>query len=71
MTNNPQVALMGYTCSLQFEWAYIQWAIKVEEHVFKSVEAAIKSSLLPALFDAREIPLTTVILHHSQLEWEA
>eukprot|EP00957_Ditylum_brightwellii_P030865 2338724-Ditylum_brightwellii.AAC.1 len=57
MPNQPQVAFTGYACSLQFEWAYIQRAIEVEEQVFEPVEEAVNSHLLPALFDAHAIPL--------------
>eukprot|EP00957_Ditylum_brightwellii_P001000 79979-Ditylum_brightwellii.AAC.1 len=56
MPNNPQAAFAGYTCSLQFKWAYIQRTIKVEEQVYESVEDVINIALLPALFDACAIP---------------
>eukprot|EP00957_Ditylum_brightwellii_P026385 1995791-Ditylum_brightwellii.AAC.1 len=56
MLNQPQAAFSGYTHSLQFEWAYIQNAIEVEERFFEPVEEAVNSHLLPALFDAHKIP---------------
>eukprot|EP00957_Ditylum_brightwellii_P085361 6493886-Ditylum_brightwellii.AAC.1 len=52
MPNNPQAAFIGYACSLQFKWAYIQRTIKVKEQVFELVEDAINSTLLLALFKA-------------------
>eukprot|EP00957_Ditylum_brightwellii_P023946 1805748-Ditylum_brightwellii.AAC.1 len=56
MPNNPQAAFAGYARSLQFEWAYIQRTIEVEERVFEPVEDAINKTLLLALFEARSIP---------------
>eukprot|EP00957_Ditylum_brightwellii_P135755 10353211-Ditylum_brightwellii.AAC.1 len=56
MPSNPQAAFAGYVCSLQFEWAYIQRTIEVEEQVYERVEDVINKTLLPALFEACTIP---------------
>eukprot|EP00957_Ditylum_brightwellii_P019622 1480475-Ditylum_brightwellii.AAC.2 len=56
MPHQPQAAFAGYACSLQFEWAYIQRAIEVEERLFEPLEKAINYNLLPALFETNVIP---------------
>eukprot|EP00957_Ditylum_brightwellii_P132983 10139795-Ditylum_brightwellii.AAC.1 len=55
MPNNPQAAFAGYTRSLQFEWAYIQRTIEVEERVFEPFKDASNKMLLPALFKVSSI----------------
>eukprot|EP00957_Ditylum_brightwellii_P019482 1469984-Ditylum_brightwellii.AAC.1 len=55
MPHQPQAAFDGYARSLQFEWAYIQWAIEVEERLFDPLEKAINENLLPALFETNVI----------------
>eukprot|EP00957_Ditylum_brightwellii_P026742 2022643-Ditylum_brightwellii.AAC.1 len=56
IAHQPQVAFAGYVRSLQFECAYIQRAIEVEEHVFNPLEEAISSRLLTELFEAKQMP---------------
>mmetsp|Transcript_22405 Transcript_22405/g.32529 ORF Transcript_22405/g.32529 Transcript_22405/m.32529 type:complete len:147 (+) Transcript_22405:122-562(+) len=56
MPHQPQAAFAGYARSLQFEWAYIQRAIEVEERLFDPLEKAINDNLLPALFETNVIP---------------
>eukprot|EP00957_Ditylum_brightwellii_P034215 2593884-Ditylum_brightwellii.AAC.1 len=56
MPHQPQATFAGYAHSLQFEWAYIQQAIEVEERLFDLLEKAINKNLLPALFETNVIP---------------
>eukprot|EP00957_Ditylum_brightwellii_P115511 8810739-Ditylum_brightwellii.AAC.1 len=56
MAYQPQEAFAGYAGSLQFEWAYIQCAIEVEEPMFDLLEEAISSKILTDLFNAKQMP---------------
>eukprot|EP00957_Ditylum_brightwellii_P012380 935439-Ditylum_brightwellii.AAC.1 len=55
MPHQPQAAFAGYARSLQFEWAYIQQAIEVEERLFNPLERAINDNPLPAFFETNVI----------------
>eukprot|EP00957_Ditylum_brightwellii_P083103 6317571-Ditylum_brightwellii.AAC.1 len=56
MPNQPQAVFAGYTRSPQFEWAYIQCTIEVEERYFDPLEDAISSYLLAEIFETKQIP---------------
>eukprot|EP00957_Ditylum_brightwellii_P011200 848424-Ditylum_brightwellii.AAC.1 len=45
MPSQAQAAFAEYTCSLQFEWAYLQWVIKIKERAFEPLERIIKEDL--------------------------
>eukprot|EP00957_Ditylum_brightwellii_P104630 7972437-Ditylum_brightwellii.AAC.1 len=50
MPNQPQAAFAGFACSLQFEWAYLQRAMKISSNTFDPTKSTINEKLLPALF---------------------
>ena len=50
----PQTAFAGLTKSLQSEWQYLQRVVPGLSEAFGPIEAALRDSFLPALFNADE-----------------
>eukprot|EP00957_Ditylum_brightwellii_P066993 5085554-Ditylum_brightwellii.AAC.1 len=53
---NPQAVHTVICWSLQHEWAYLQRVIEVDPEKYAILDSIIQSELIPALFDADEVP---------------
>eukprot|EP00957_Ditylum_brightwellii_P097384 7417208-Ditylum_brightwellii.AAC.1 len=53
---NPQAVHTGICRSLQHEWAYPQRVIEVDPEKYAFLDNIIQSELIPALFNADDVP---------------
>eukprot|EP00957_Ditylum_brightwellii_P091325 6953890-Ditylum_brightwellii.AAC.2 len=56
MPHQSQAAFARQAGSLQFEWAYLQRAIEIEEYLFVPLEDAISKNTLPTLLEVPALP---------------